>query len=262
MLTVMTFNLRFDNPRDGEHAWPHRREAAAALIRAHAPHLLGTQEGLAPQLEELQALLPGYTAFGTGRRGPRQDEHCQVFYRSDTLRLRRHGDFWLSETPDTVGSITEAWNNTLPRMASWGEFEVIESGDRITFLNTHLDHASPTARERGAAQIVRFLQRPEIAHPVVVAGDLNALPDSLPLQILVGEVPVDGSPSPLRDACLLSGGLSDDGPTFHAFTGRGQERIDYLLVEPSLRVTRCEVLNAPIEGRWVSDHFPVVATLE
>jgi endonuclease/exonuclease/phosphatase family metal-dependent hydrolase len=262
MLTVMTFNLRYDNAGDGENAWPHRREAAAALIRAHSPDLLGTQEGLAPQLEELQARLPGYAAHGRSRADPRQDEHCRVFYRTATLRLRRHGDFWLSETPEVIGSITAAWGNTMPRMVTWGEFEPVGGGAPFTFVNTHLDHASPLARERAAAQIVRFLRELSVIQPVIVGGDLNSVPGSLPLKILTGEVPVDDAASPLRDSYCLAGGTGEGRATFHGFTGRGEERIDYLLVDPRFRVTQCDVLEAPVEGRWVSDHFPVVAALD
>src|SRR5712691_2885494 len=262
MLTVITLNLRFNTPRDGVHAWPHRREAVGDLLRAHAPDLIGTQEGLAGQLKELQAELPGYHSFGTGRGSPGQDEHCRVFYRSDALRLRRHGDFWLSETPEQAGSVTQSWGNSFPRMVTWGEFEPVDGGAPFSFLNTHLDHASPLARERGAEQIVRFLRQPEIVHPAIVCGDLNAPPDGRPLQILHGEVPVDGAASPLRDTYLLSGGAGNGEPTYHDFTGHGTERIDYILVEPPIRATRFEVLNQPVEGRWVSDHFPVLAALE
>lgn len=261
-LTVMTFNLRYDNPKDGPNAWPHRRSAAASLLRQHAPHLIGTQEGLAQQLAELEESLPGYAAFGSGRRGPREDEHCRVFYRTDSLKLRRHGDFWLSDTPDAVGSLTESWGNTLPRMATWGEFERIPDGTRFTFLNTHLDHASPVARERGAQQIVRFLRGSDIPHPVILAGDLNAGPDSAPLKLLTGELPVDGTASRLRDAYRLSGGQGDGKPTFHSFTGEGRQRIDYILVETPLRVTRYTLLDEPVNDRWVSDHHPVLATIK
>lgn len=261
-LTVMSFNLRYDNPQDGQNAWPHRRSAVVALLREHAPHLIGTQEGLAHQLAELEESLPGYGAFGSGRRGPKEDEHSRVLYRTDSLKLRRHGDFWLSDTPDVVGSISEDWGNTLPRMATWGEFERSSDGGRFTFLNTHLDHASPAARERGARQIVRFLRPPEIAHPVILAGDLNAGPDSIPLKTLTGELPVDDSLSRLRDSYHPSGGQGAGRPTFHGFNGMGRERIDYVLVETPLRVTRYTVLDALVKERWVSDHHPVLATVE
>jgi endonuclease/exonuclease/phosphatase family metal-dependent hydrolase len=262
MLTVITLNLRFDTPRDGLHAWPHRREAVGDLLRAHAPDLIGTQEGLAAQLEELQAELPGYHSFGTGRGSPGQDEHCRVFYRADRLRLRRHGDFWLSETPQEAGSVTQRWGNSFPRMVTWGEFEPVDGGAPFTVLNTHLDHESAVARERGAEQIVRFLRQPEALHPAIVGGDLNATPGSRPMQILLGEVPVDGAASPLRDAYRLSGGAGNGEPTYHDFTGHGTERIDYILVELPIRATRFEVLSQPVNGHWVSDHFPVLAALE
>jgi endonuclease/exonuclease/phosphatase family metal-dependent hydrolase len=262
MLTVLTLNLRFDNPGDGEHAWPHRREVVGKLLRAQAPLLLGTQEGLADQLEELQAQLPGYAAFGMARGSPEQDEHCRVYYRAEALRLRRQGDFWLSETPDQPGSRAESWGNGFPRMVTWGEFEPVDGGAPFTFLNTHLDHASPAARERAAEQIVRFLRQPDVVHPAILCGDLNAAPDSRPLQLLLGAEPVDGEPSFLRDTYRLSGGTGSGPATFHGFTGRGTERIDYILVEPPLRAARCEVLDQPVDGHRVSDHFPVRAVLE
>jgi endonuclease/exonuclease/phosphatase family metal-dependent hydrolase len=214
MLTVLTLNLRFDNPGDGQHAWPHRREAVGNLLRAQAPLLLGTQEGLADQLEELQAQLPGYASFGMARGSPEQDEHCRVFYLTNALRLRRHGDFWLSETPDQPGSRTESWGNGFPRIATWGEFEPIEGGAPFTFLNTHLDHASPVARERAAEQIVRFLRQPDVAPPAIVCGDMNAAPDSLPLRLLLGagRPPSTASPGAARSASTTSWSSRRFGP--------------------------------------------------
>jgi endonuclease/exonuclease/phosphatase family metal-dependent hydrolase len=261
-LTIISLNLRFDTPKDGAHAWPHRREAVGRLLQMHSPDLIGTQEGLAEQLEELQALLPGYHSFGAPRGSPEQDEHCRVFYRVDRLRLRRHGDFWLSEIPEQPGSRSSSWGNGFPRMVTWGEFEPFDGGAPFTFLNTHLDHASAVARERGAALIVRFLRQPEMVHPAVLCGDMNAAPGSPPLQILQGDVPVDGSASSLRDSYVLIGGTGSGRPTFHGFTGRGAERIDYILAEPPFHATRFEVLDQPVDEHWVSDHFPVLAELE
>jgi endonuclease/exonuclease/phosphatase family metal-dependent hydrolase len=261
-LTVITLNLRFNTPKDGPHAWPHRREAVGTLLRERAPDVIGTQEGLAAQLEELEQALPGYRSFGVARGSPWQDEHCRVFFRSNRLRLRQHGDFWLSETPDRPGSAARSWGNSFPRMVTWGEFEPIDGGAPFSFLNTHLDHESAAARERGAELIVRFLRRPEIVHPAVVCGDMNAGPDSPPLQILAGKAPLDGEASRLRDTFRLSGGTGTGSPTFHGFTGRGTERIDYILAEAPFQTKQFEVLDQPVNGRWVSDHFPVLAVLE
>ena len=58
-LTVMTLNMRYDNPEDGVNNWRFRRERVGELIRSEAVDLLGTQEVLANQFDDLQALLPG-----------------------------------------------------------------------------------------------------------------------------------------------------------------------------------------------------------
>ena len=63
----MTLNMRYDNPEDGANNWRFRRERIAELIRSEAVDLLGTQEVLANQFDDLQALLPGYRAVGVGR---------------------------------------------------------------------------------------------------------------------------------------------------------------------------------------------------
>ena len=49
-----TYTLRFNLASDGPNAWPHRRDAVRALIRHHEIDLLGTQEGLIDQIEDLE----------------------------------------------------------------------------------------------------------------------------------------------------------------------------------------------------------------
>ena len=63
-LIVMTFNIRYDEAADGRHAWPHRRKAVIDLIRAHDPDLLGLQEPMQSQWDEIAGALPQWTAFG------------------------------------------------------------------------------------------------------------------------------------------------------------------------------------------------------
>ena len=113
-LTVMTLNMRYDNPEDGANNWRFRRERIAELIRSEAVDLLGTQEVLANQFDDLQALLPGYRAVGVGREdGARAGEFNAVFFRSDRFELLDSGVFWLSENPETPGS--KGWDGACER---------------------------------------------------------------------------------------------------------------------------------------------------
>ena len=70
----MTFNLRFATPLDGPNEWEFRKELVADIIKTHLPDLLGTQEGTVPQLEYLEAGLPGYLPLTAHRD---VDRTCQ-----------------------------------------------------------------------------------------------------------------------------------------------------------------------------------------
>src|SRR5687767_11569559 len=66
-LRVMTFNIRLNLASDKENAWPNRKNAVASMIRFHGADLVGLQEALPEQLEDLDALLPQFGRFGSGR---------------------------------------------------------------------------------------------------------------------------------------------------------------------------------------------------
>ncbi|MEK7854598.1 MAG: endonuclease, partial [Acidobacteriota bacterium] len=53
-LRVMTFNIRYNEPRDGVNAWPNRKQKVADVIRFHKADLVGVQEALIGQLEDLE----------------------------------------------------------------------------------------------------------------------------------------------------------------------------------------------------------------
>src|SRR5262245_55133623 len=108
-LRVMTYNLRYASPTP-PNAWPKRRPLMKELILQIAPDVLGTQEGLYPQLKDLASDLPDYQWIGLGREGGSKSEFMAVFYRPARLEPMAFDHFWLSETPSVVGSST--WGNS------------------------------------------------------------------------------------------------------------------------------------------------------
>ena len=60
-LRVMSFNIRYDNAGDGEDGWEHRKDKAASMIRFHRADLVGLQEALHHQLDDLVARLPDFS---------------------------------------------------------------------------------------------------------------------------------------------------------------------------------------------------------
>ncbi len=260
-LRVMSFNLRLDLASDGENAWPHRRDRVAALIRFHAPDVVGVQEALLPMLADLETRLPGFARVGVGRDdGGDGGEFSAILYRRERLEVVRHGTFWLSSTPETPGSL--GWDAAYPRVATWVELRDRQSGCRYVHLNTHLDHRGDEARRQGARLIRRRLATLAAGLPVVLTGDLNATPDSEPYLVLTRDDITDGLP-PLLDAFTTSR-EGHYGPTstwtgFEAIDpGR---RIDYVLVSPGVEVLAHGILSDHWDGRFPSDHLPVLATV-
>lgn len=291
LIRVMTFNLRNSRADDGPDSWPWRKEATLAAIRSLTPDIMGIQEGLSDQVQFLEEGLPEYDRWGQGRHGGDKDEHGAIFFRRDRLEMAERGDFWLSDTPSIPGS--RSWGNNCVRMATWGVFVLKDCQQSLLVVNTHLDHESQPAREKGAALIKEFIQRKRGKLPVVLTGDLNAGPANPAIRLLTeppaalvdsyaaaqklrfgsehrGNLPSDrsaGSPS-TRDQTEAEVLLQDDHAyftrpgTFHGFTGQGLSHIDYILITPDIRLESYSIITDQFIGRWPSDHFPVLVELK
>ena len=66
-IIIGTFNIRFDNPRDSGNLWVDRAPIVSNLIRFHEFDVLGVQEALKNQLDNIATALPEYTRYGKGR---------------------------------------------------------------------------------------------------------------------------------------------------------------------------------------------------
>ncbi|MBK6471254.1 MAG: endonuclease/exonuclease/phosphatase family protein [Betaproteobacteria bacterium] len=248
-----TYNLRLNLASDGPNAWPHRRDAVRALIRHHEIDLLGTQEGLIDQIEDLAAM-PGLARVGVGRDdGKRGGEHAAIFFRTERFTLLATGDFWLSPTPEVPGKGWDA--RCCNRLASWAKLRDLANGRVFFAFSVHFDHEGVVARRESARLMLRKMREIAGEAPALLLGDLNATPESEPVQILL---------TGLRDARTLSQ-TPPYGPvgTFNGFKLDAPllERIDYVLLSPQWRVLRYAALTDTVDARFPSDHLPVVTRL-
>lgn len=255
-LAVMSFNIRFDNPDDGEHAWPNRRERVAELIRFYRPDLLGVQEALSGQMSDLKDDLPEYDWFGRGRQAdPEEGEFAAVFYRPGRLELLEDGTFWLSPTPDEPASV--GWDAALPRIVTWGRLRDRRTGRTFYHFNTHFDHQGDTARARSAELMARRVGDREQDLPAVVTGDFNFTPDEQPYETLS---------SVLQDAATSAEqghfGMEGTSPSGFEVSDAALPRIDYVWTTSDVRVIRSATLSHHFQGDYPSDHLPVVAVFE
>lgn len=260
-LRVMTFNLRYDNPADGVNAWPNRKDWVASLVRFHGADVIGVQEALVHMLTDLDARLPGFARVGVGRTdGRTKGEFSAILYRTDRLALLDSGTFWLSPTPQTIGS--KGWDAAIERVATWARFRDRVTGCSYLHLNTHFDHIGEQARQESARLIRRRLATLANGLPVVMTGDLNADPTSASYRILSRDTIAEALP-PLADGFVVSRS-GNYGPTSSWTAFRAIEpgrRIDYILVSAPVTVLSHGILPDSWNGRFPSDHLPVLASV-
>lgn len=259
---IMSFNMRLDTPEDGKNNWKHRIEQVVKMIKRHEPVIVGTQEGWLPMLKELEPHLSDYTWIGEGRRGGLEDEFCAIFYNHKKLKCVEHGQFWLSTEPETPNSIS--WNSAHPRICTWGHFRLkADPSLEFMFYNTHLDHESEEARDNGALLVWRRMKEKFAKNqlPMMLTGDFNSVPDSKAIQFLGGEIKSHGKQSELKNAYeTLDEPVSE---TFHEFAGGDVGvTIDYIFYSSNVIVKQTTIDRSKIDGRYPSDHYPVVATVQ
>lgn len=252
-LKVMTYNLRYAS-NQAPNAWPDRRPLMQELINREAPDVFGTQEGLYGQLQELAAGLPAYAWIGLGRAGGSKDEFAAVFYRHERLEPVAFDHFWLSATPDVVGSMT--WGNKYRRMVTWVRFRERATGRLFEFWNTHFDHQVEEARQKSAALIRDRLAQVDPALPLLLVGDFNCTAGRSPAYDLLTRE------AGLADTWVLAGRRGNETMnTFNNFQPARHEsdRIDWILARPPVAVSESAIVGYPAATPFPSDHFPVTA---
>ena len=104
-LRLMTFNIRYGTANDGDNSWVHRRELVFRVVREQDADIVGLQEALRFQVDEITQAVPGYGEIGVGRDdGAASGETCTILYRTDRFSVAAAGTFWLSDTPRVVAS--------------------------------------------------------------------------------------------------------------------------------------------------------------
>lgn len=253
-LRVMTFNIRVNLASDGENAWPNRKKKAASMIRFHGADLVGLQEARPEQLSDLEALLPAFERVGVGRFADLSDEASAILYRKARFDVLAHDTFWLSETPGERGSL--GWDARYPRIVTWAKLRDRESGRTLVHFNTHFDHAGVVARRESAHLLLRRIDAIAGELPFVVTGDFNATPDDEPIRILTAD-------PRLRDAFAIAR-CPHHGPsgTWNGFKAiEPGHRIDFVFVSPAWSVLQHAALSDTFDGRFPSDHLPVMAVI-
>ena len=247
-MRIMTFNVLCAGRN--ENHWCRRQPLVRDIIKKYMPDFFGIQEAhygwmryVANQMKD------NYAFVGIGKDdGKNGGEFSPVFYRKDKYNLVERLDFWLSATPyePSLG-----WDGSENRTCSGGVFENIETYEKVACFNTHLDHIGRTAQVEGANLILAKLKKYDNIKTVLM-GDFNVTPDSDIYGMFI-----DGGFSDSRNIA----DEADEINSFHAF-GNASKMIDFVFVRNIDKVSNVKTVTDMIDGRYPSDHYPVVADVE
>ena len=254
-----TFNIRLQNDGDEKagYGWSVRKDRVANYIKENHIEVVGMQEVLHTQLEDLLARLPEYDYVGVGRTdGATKGEYSPVFFLKDKFEVLEKGNFWLSETPDVPGS--KGWDAALERVASYAKLKDKQTGKVFMAVNTHFDHVGVTARRESAKLIMKKIKQIVGKRPAVVTGDFNVTEaDETYTTMTTNKFRMD-------DAYHKTLNHTGTTYTFHNFCQIPPSKchkIDFIFITPTIKVNRTHI-EEPAPKAMLSDHNPHWADLE
>ena len=249
---ILTFNIRYANPNDGDNIWENRKELVYKILKKYKGDFVGSQEVLPEQFRNLKDNLPEYGYISRSRDvNPDIEEACPLFYIKNKWKLIDSETFWLSETPQTAGS--QSWESSLPRICTWGLFENIKSGFKIRVYNTHFDHRSQKAREGSIDLIIKTIEaNRKDSLPFILMGDLNVEPDNVVIQKLN---------SLYGDSYLAGANNENPDFTFQGWDFKNKKRIDYIYTSKNIEIIKSKVIRDHKKGKYPSDHLPVYSEI-
>ena len=256
-INVATFNMRYDNPDDSLNNWQYRKERIAQFIKDQKVEIVGTQELLQNQVDDLKALLPEYDMVGVARdNGKDEGEYAAIFYLRDLFDALDSNNFWLCENPDSVGM--KGWDAACTRIATWAKLQDKATGKIFMAVNTPFDHVGEVARRESALLIISKIKEIVGDRPAFLTGDFNVDSTSNAYETITTNEFV------LNDSRKVAKAVEGADYTWHDF-GKlpAEERgiIDFIFTTPSIEVLKVYIPQENIDA-LLSDHNPQVATLQ
>ena len=255
-LSIMTYNIKLDYPKEGENSWDNRKDWMIGQVKFYSPDIFGIQEAMPNQMTYLDSTMTRYDFVGVGRdNGKDEGEYSAIFYESSKFKIIKSSTFWLSQTPDKVSI---GWDAVFNRVCTYALFEDLKSGKQFWIFNTHLDHIGIEARTNSVALILEKIKSLNTKnYPVILMGDFNLEPETENIQLIT---------SVLNDSKEISKTVPF-GPsgTFNGFefSKPVTRRIDYIFVSKNnIKVNKYAVLSDSKDLKYPSDHLPVYVEIE
>lgn len=255
-LQVMSYNIKYDNTSDSVNNWENRKAFLISQLNYYNADIIGTQEGLHHQLEDIKASLDRYDYVGIGRdKGNTQGEFSAIFYNTQEMEMLKQGTFWLSPTPDAP---SKGWDAALNRICTYALFKDKDTDQRFWVFNTHFDHIGEVARLESSKLILQKIKEVNTDNKaVILTGDFNLTDQEKGIQIITDQM-IDTHKAAGENAFGPKGTFNG----FH-FEKPVTDKIDYVFIsEGDFKILKSGILSDSQDCKYPSDHFPVLVDLD
>ncbi len=247
-LRIMSFNIRCLGV--GNETWEDRIDIVSETFLKSEADSIGIQEGTPEWMATLKETVSEKYAFvGQGRDGLNKGEYSAIFYLKDKYSIVDSGTFWLSKTPDEM---SKGWDASMNRICTWAILQNKATGEKYVHMNSHFDHIGTIAQKNSAALICERAKTFGDL-PIVFTADMNVREDSQAYNTMVTSGVFKDTKREAPDTM--------DYLTYHDTKPQKHEDhvLDYVMINSKLSALTYRVVTAGIDGRYVSDHFPVYA---
>ncbi|NDW17932.1 endonuclease [Dysgonomonas sp. 216] len=257
-IKVATFNIRYENSDDAPNTWDNRVKHVCKFIKENNLSVIGFQEVLFSQLQDMKENLPQYEFIGVGRDdGKTKGEYASIAFLKDSFEKIDDNTFWLAENPDSIGVL--GWDAKCTRIATWVKLKDKENGKIFMLVNTHFDHIGTEARKNSALLIINKIKEIVGNNPALLTGDFNVTDDSDAYRTITTNNFI------LKDAHKIAAEITGSEYTYHNF-GKNQEnertKIDFIFVTPNITVFKSEIPHTQIDSvLYLSDHNPQIVNV-
>jgi endonuclease/exonuclease/phosphatase family metal-dependent hydrolase len=256
---IMTFNIRLNIAADSSNAWEFRKDKVFSQIRFYDIDILGIQEGLIGQVNDLKSTMTSYEFVGEGRDdGKEKGEFSGLFINAAKFKVINSGTFWLSLTPDIPGS--KSWDAAITRVCTWAFLSDNTDKHKFYVFNTHLDHMGSVSRIESIKLILSKIDEMALDYHAIFMGDMNSSLDEAPIKTILA----DSNKIPLLNSADMSvSGHYGPSGTFNNFKSQEVDNrpIDFIFVTRNFQVLKHATISESWKGHFSSDHFPVIAKL-
>lgn len=252
-LTVMTYNIKLDFPKEGVNSWTNRKPFFINQLKFYEPDIFGVQEAMPNQMKDMDSLLTEYNFVGVGRDdGKNSGEYSAIFYKKSQFKVLKSSTFWLSQTPETVSM---GWDAVCNRVCTYALFQNKKTKKTFWVFNTHFDHVGVEARKQSADLIIQKIKALNSDnHPAILMGDFNMEETHESIQFITQS---------LNDSKKVATKVFGPQGTFNNFEFNKPvtRRIDYIFLSTDIKVSKYAVLSDSNDCHYPSDHLPVFLNL-